>query len=62
MNIYDFMSIPERIKECAFRARHYKKCKSNIHYIIYPTGLGEAIYVKCDKCKKKENITDYGCW
>jgi len=45
-----------------FSEKHYKKCKSGIMYMVYPTGIGNTIYIKCRKCKKEKNITDYRCW
>jgi hypothetical protein len=33
-----------------------------ITYKITPTSIGNATSIKCDICKKEENITDYDNW
>lgn len=34
----------------------------HISYTFIPTGIGNAVTIKCGDCDKEENITDYDCW
>ena len=45
-----------------FRNKHWKKCKSGILYKIYPSAIGTGLYIKCNKCNKQKDITDYSVW
>jgi len=31
-------------------------------YVFTPTGIGDAVYIRCDYCKKQKEITDYENW
>jgi hypothetical protein len=52
----------QRVDAREFSQEHYKKCKSNIIYIVEGTGLGESVQVQCKKCKEIKNITDISNW
>lgn len=57
-----FMSEQEQKDAREFSSEHYNSCKSNVQYIVEGTGIGDVITVKCKKCGKEKNITDYDCW
>ena len=61
MNIYETMTLYEFNASRKFRKKH-KKCKSNMDYIVYTSAIGQSIHIRCNKCKKEKDITDYGCW
>jgi hypothetical protein len=43
--------------------KHHKKCGGKFKIKIdSKSGIGQTIFIKCHKCKKKENITDYTSW
>jgi len=47
-----------------FIDKHTEKC-GNVKIILNfskQTGLGRTKKVKCDKCKKKKDVTDYAAW
>lgn len=46
----------------AFREYHWDVCKGNTAYILSGTGVGTAVAIKCTKCGKEENITEYDNW
>lgn len=31
-------------------------------YIITPTGIGDCVAVKCNRCGKTKDVTDVDCW
>ena len=37
-------------------------CTQPFTYCFTPTGIGDAVMVRCDVCRKKKNVTDYDCW
>lgn len=47
-----------------FQKKHRKICNKNTNfsYIITPTGIGTGINIRCNKCMKEKDITDYGSW
>ena len=47
-----------------FIIKHYKKCGNGEIKVIFSkeTGLGRAIVVKCCKCKKSKDVTEYKMW
>jgi len=46
-----------------FWKQHNKKCRaSKMKVTIYHTEIGTAVKVKCPKCGKKKDITDYNVW
>lgn len=49
----------EKKKANKFRKKHMHGCMS---YTFSLTGIGIAVKIKCQKCKKKKNITDYDSW
>lgn len=44
-----------------FKEEH-KNCKGKIWINIQENEIASTLTVKCSKCKKKENITDYDLW
>ena len=46
-----------------FFDKHHKKCSiTKTKVIINHGAIGTSIKVKCPKCKKTKDITDYKCW
>lgn len=45
-----------------FQDKHYKKCKGETAVTFIETGIGSNITVKCMKCGKVKDISDYGSW
>lgn len=43
---------------------HYTRHKfsGGVPVTITPTGIGNHVSVKCPKCKKKKDITNYEAW
>ena len=42
---------------------NHKKCSGKFKITIdSKSGISQTIIIKCSKCKKKENITDYKTW
>lgn len=35
---------------------------STYRYIFTPTGIGDKVVIKCVRCKKKKDISDYDSW
>jgi hypothetical protein len=50
-----------------FREKH-KECEltatigGKFSFIFTPTGLGPIVEVRCNKCGKQEDITNYDVW
>ena len=46
-----------------FFDKHHKKCGVTKTKVVISHGeIGTSIRIKCPKCKKTKNITDYKCW
>ena len=54
----------EKAKFNAFLEKHFKKCKiGKVKMTIsYGSAIGVSLMVKCPKCKKTKDITDYSVW
>lgn len=53
----------ERGRSYDFWEKHHKKCRTNTIKVIITHGeIGTSMKVKCPKCKKTKNITDYKMW
>ena len=50
----------ERIKQ--FQNNHNSCGNGSTHYEVYPTSIAPVIYIICDNCKEKKDITDYESW
>ena len=56
------------VKEYTAFVDKHKSCKCSattggkISIIFTPTGLGDVIVVKCNKCGKEKDITDISNW
>jgi hypothetical protein len=52
-----------KIKKDKFIKKHYElSCKSTIEYIFYHSDIGDCLKIKCGKCKKFVNLTNYDDW
>lgn len=46
-----------------FQDIHYKICKSGAPKLeLSFTGIGIGYHVRCPKCNRCRDITDYSCW
>ena len=47
-----------------FLNKHRSKCGTNkvILFIDHSNGIAQVTKIKCPKCRKKKDITDYGLW
>jgi hypothetical protein len=52
----------ERSRRDEFIARHHDCKGGRIYYEVHPTSVGSVIYIICDKCNTKQDITDYASW
>lgn len=55
------LSEEETLKADEFRKVH-KDCKGLFSYIFTPTGIGFSVEIRCNKCGKILDITDYNTW
>ena len=48
----------------AFWRKHNKKCKTSkiVITVDHGNGIAQVTKVKCPKCKKTKDITDYSSW
>jgi phage FluMu protein Com len=54
----------EEEKYTKFLRKHRSKCGTNkiILIIDHSNGVGQYTKIKCPKCKKTKDITEYKCW
>ena len=52
----------EYVKLKKFQEKHYKKCLSGTSVIFTGTGISVKVEVKCHKCEKIKDISDYNVW
>jgi hypothetical protein len=46
-----------------FYKKHSKTCKNSYELVTFTaTGIGYVITVKCPRCEKEKDVTDYNCW
>lgn len=52
----------EEERAIEFKKNHTKKCGGTFKYIFHIVSMGITTTIKCNVCKIKTNITDYGAW
>lgn len=45
-----------------FQNKHFKLCEAGTSVIFTGTGIGVKIEIRCNKCQKIKDITDYSIW
>lgn len=58
------LDLSEQARYDAFVDYHYSKhkFKGGVPVTLTPTGIGVHVLVKCPKCKKSSDITNYNNW
>jgi hypothetical protein len=53
-------------KDADTSIKKHKKCNPKhstpFKYIFTPTGIGNAVTIKCPCCGEEKDITDVSCW
>jgi len=52
----------EKQKSKKFNKKHYEKCDSGMSVIFTETGIGLKVEVRCNKCNKIKDISNYDTW
>jgi hypothetical protein len=45
-----------------FNSKHFNKCNSGTSVIFTNTSIGTKIEIRCNKCLKVKDISDYSSW
>lgn len=48
--------------KCPWYKRWFRKKSPSFSYIVDNTGIGTGFDIICDRCGKKQDITDYSNW
>ena len=59
------LSDKQRENARRFQKEHYENCETGMRsfkYTIIPTGIGNAVEIRCPKCGEILDLTDYDLW
>lgn len=60
--LHKFEMSPKELEAAKEFERKHLKCRGSMEVTFTITGIGLGVRVRCSRCQKEKNVTDYDAW